>query len=390
MPDINGWEVLATGTYHDGDITLKDSDLDEIVKTHSKIGALMKPFLKLGHDTKQKLIQQQGWPSAGWITNVRKAGNKLLVDVKDIPEKIFSLIKKRAYGRVSSELTVNKLIEGTTYPMALKAVALLGADTPEIKSLDDFIKLYWDEAPSLVLAEDEGETLTVEYSEKVWEGETDPVIKQHKEPTMDYQKMYEDERQKNLQLAEEKAAEEKKVETAEAATADAVKEGEEKVAAEEKKTEAAEEKVAEGEKEAAEKDTEDKVDELCEKAVEKGTIKPALVPILKAIALSVKVDGKEQTYTYAEGDGEKEIKFTSSTDLVEQLINSSGEIELSEKSKKGKDAKGKDKADGNDGEKDDPEFAEKVNEKIAEAKKAGNDLSFSEAMKEVAIEEEVG
>jgi len=133
MADLNGVHIFQAGKWN-GD-TYTESDLDDLVNSFNAIGAKIKPYVKLGHDEGQALIQKDGFPSAGWITNVYKKGKDLFVDIKNMPQK-------KAYGRVSSEIYWGLKDEDTVYKRVLKGIALLGADTPAVNSLDDFIDLY--------------------------------------------------------------------------------------------------------------------------------------------------------------------------------------------------------------------------------------------------------
>ena len=79
---IKDVEIFSTGTWNGKEITEKD--LDNIVDAFSKTKEVVRPFLKLGHDDNQKLIQNDGLPAAGWVENVRKVGGKLRADFVDI------------------------------------------------------------------------------------------------------------------------------------------------------------------------------------------------------------------------------------------------------------------------------------------------------------------
>jgi hypothetical protein len=122
-----------------------ENDLDDMVKSFEEIGGKIKPFVKLGHNAEQPLLQKDGLPAAGWIDRVYRIGKVLYADIKDIPQKIYELIQKKAYKRISSEIYWGLKDEGKTYRRVLKAVALLGADTPAVTSLDDVISLYTEE-----------------------------------------------------------------------------------------------------------------------------------------------------------------------------------------------------------------------------------------------------
>jgi len=140
-------EIFATGKWNGHNYT--DADLDGIVRAYKEIGDKLQVYLKLGHDENQKLLQADGLPAAGWMTALRKVNDKLVANFEEVPEVISELIKKRAYARISSELYINyKATKEETgakekvYPLALRAVALLGGDTPAVTTLQDVVALY--------------------------------------------------------------------------------------------------------------------------------------------------------------------------------------------------------------------------------------------------------
>lgn len=142
--DINGVEIFASGTWN-GD-TYTDKDLDELVSNFEKTREILKPYLKLGHDDGQAITQEDGFPALGWIENLKRVGSKLVADFKRIPDKIYELIKAGGYRRVSSEIYMDIELDGKRYGKALKAVAMLGGDTPAVQNLKDIMSLYSVEA----------------------------------------------------------------------------------------------------------------------------------------------------------------------------------------------------------------------------------------------------
>lgn len=138
--NLDNVEIFATGTWHNKPFT--ESDLDKIVQSFKCLGDKLKPYLKLGHDDNQALLQKDGYPSAGWITDLKRKGDKLVASFRDVPKVIADLIEKRAYKRISSELYMDYEAGSNKFPLVLKAVALLGGDTPEVTSLSDVVALY--------------------------------------------------------------------------------------------------------------------------------------------------------------------------------------------------------------------------------------------------------
>jgi len=143
LHELNNVEIFASGKWNND--VYSNTDLDSMVESFKEVGKIVKPYLKLGHSNNQSLLQKDGLPAAGWITNVRRQDNKLIADIKNIPKKIYNLIKNKAYGRFSSEIYWNPTINGKQHKRVLKGVALLGADIPAVENLDDFINLYTNE-----------------------------------------------------------------------------------------------------------------------------------------------------------------------------------------------------------------------------------------------------
>lgn len=137
---INNVEIFSAGTWNGEKYTEKD--LDEMIRAYEEVGEKVRPFVKLGHDSDQGLLQRDGLPAAGWISNLRRKGEKLVADFVDVPQKIFQLIENKAYRKVSSEIFWNIKIGEKVYKRMLGAVALLGADTPGVMNLDDILALF--------------------------------------------------------------------------------------------------------------------------------------------------------------------------------------------------------------------------------------------------------
>jgi len=140
LKDIQGVEIFSAGVWN-GDRYTND-DLDEMVRAFNANKETLKPSLKLGHDDGQGILQKDGYPAAGWISNLYRKGSKLLADFIDIPEKVYELIKRGAYRKVSAEIYWDTRINDKVYGRMLAAVALLGADMPAVSNLSDMLALY--------------------------------------------------------------------------------------------------------------------------------------------------------------------------------------------------------------------------------------------------------
>lgn len=144
--DITDVEILSVGKWPGtgcppGGCAFTEDDLDELVAVYEATKDSVALPLKLGHDDKQKMLQADGYPAAGWLTNIRRVGQKLLADLSKVPEKIADLIDVGAYRNRSVEIDCIEC-NGTKYPSALTAMALLGADIPAVQGLADITALY--------------------------------------------------------------------------------------------------------------------------------------------------------------------------------------------------------------------------------------------------------
>lgn len=122
---IYGVEIFKVGKWNGDEYTIKD--LDDIVESFDKVGYNVP--VKLGHS------DAIGEPAYGWVSAIRRDGDKLIADFKNVPQKIYDAIKERAYDAVSCEIFWNLERDGKTFPRALKAVALLGSETPAVSGL---------------------------------------------------------------------------------------------------------------------------------------------------------------------------------------------------------------------------------------------------------------
>jgi len=138
--EIQGVEIFSVGTWNGDTYTL--DDLKELVDSFESTKSKLPPYLKLGHNEGQELVQADGMPAIGWIKNLYILGEKLVADFSDIPKKIYELISSKAYRKVSAEIYFNLEIAGTKFNKLLSAVALLGADTPAVMNLNDIIAYY--------------------------------------------------------------------------------------------------------------------------------------------------------------------------------------------------------------------------------------------------------
>lgn len=140
LKSIMGVEIFSSGVWNGDEYT--ERDMDEMVRAFNETSKGLPPPLKLGHDDNQNILQNDGYPAAGWIGRLYRSGQKLLADFIDIPEKIYELLKRGAYKKVSSEIYWNADVNGQKYDRMLAGVALLGADIPAVSNLSDILAMY--------------------------------------------------------------------------------------------------------------------------------------------------------------------------------------------------------------------------------------------------------
>jgi hypothetical protein len=172
-------EVFATGRWGGRDWT--ERDLDEIAANHALLkGRGVDPFLKLGHNDQQPISgATDGQPSMGLVDNVRRVGGKLMATFRDVPSVVMAAVKKGLYRKVSSEVHLNweatdyeKNLKSGAKGRVLKAVALLGAQHPEIKSLADLnTYLAGESSTGDALAFEFAEPLVVDGTQERGDGE---------------------------------------------------------------------------------------------------------------------------------------------------------------------------------------------------------------------------
>jgi len=91
-----------------------------------------------------------------------------MATIKNVPAKIYELIKNKRYGRFSAEVYFDAFIKEKPFRRALKAVALLGADTPAVSSMNDLVNLYKRDETikySQIVNTDKGDDMSKNFSD---------------------------------------------------------------------------------------------------------------------------------------------------------------------------------------------------------------------------------
>lgn len=155
-------EVFKVGTWNGRPTS--SQEIDDMIRDTNDLRerSLLKPRMKLGHK-KQDLLEEQGWPAAGWMGKLKRIGDSIYSTVTDIPRLIAELVNAKAYGERSVEIEHNAEYGGKRYPRLLTAVAFTGGKIPAVENLNDVRALY--EKPDLTFPESKSafcETCVVE------------------------------------------------------------------------------------------------------------------------------------------------------------------------------------------------------------------------------------
>jgi hypothetical protein len=147
---IPGVEIFATGHYRGKDWSVRD--LEEMAENFNKLGPdgnkLLQPPIVLGHEETQEFLEKTNLPSAGWPSKVwlKKYNDSatgkpeaiLLANFADVPQSIANLIKNRRYRKVSAEIYDDFTDDhGNGYGKAIRRIALLGGEIPQVKRIAD-------------------------------------------------------------------------------------------------------------------------------------------------------------------------------------------------------------------------------------------------------------
>lgn len=298
-------EIFSAGKWNGDHYT--QEDLEEMVRAFEENKDHVRPFLKLGHSDEQKLLEAEGLPAAGWVENIYRKGDKLMADFYDMPSKIYQLVMKKAYRKVSCEIYVNCQIGEKKYKYLVGAVALLGAETPGVMNLDDILAQYrlMAEASKNLYASQRDAATIKSYSFK-----TETV-----QQTEEIQPMAKTERELELEA---------KLEAAEKAQKEASDRAE--------KLDADAKKFAADAQEKTEKLFQAELDKQVESMVGEKLITPAMKPYVAALL------GKEKE-SFSVGD--KNLTKTEIVKELAKLFKAAGAVNLEESST---DSKGEETA----------------------------------------------
>lgn len=147
-------EILQSGVWNG--IKITDKDLDKMVENFNN--RILEPFLNLDHDDKftDKVKRALKVISLGFVSQLRRDGNKLIASFKQVPVKIAELIKAGMLKKRSVEFFPKGFrVNGQIHDMVLKAVSFFGADIPAVNSLGDDFDILFKSGPKIAFTDDE-------------------------------------------------------------------------------------------------------------------------------------------------------------------------------------------------------------------------------------------
>lgn len=154
MKKILNVEILRAGTWNGTKITAEN--LQQMIENFD--AGIIEPYLNLDHDDKftDKVKASLKVVALGWVSALRREGDRLFADFKQVPEKIAGLIENGAIKKRSVEFFRKGYKQnGSAYDNVLKAVSFFGADIPAVNNLsDEFLVLQ-------AVQEAEGESLKI-------------------------------------------------------------------------------------------------------------------------------------------------------------------------------------------------------------------------------------
>ncbi len=180
LNDIKSVEILRTGIIRGKPVST--GFIDKLIANTKELmgrGLHTAPG-KLGHDDDQLFARMSGLPATGWVESLRRDGDRLIADFKDMPNLVLEALEKKLFKKISSEVwfEVNDPETGRKMGPALRAVAFLGADIPEIKGLRAFLA---EGLEPLKLAEGDYDnmddiTINIKLPEKIATGQEPPTM----------------------------------------------------------------------------------------------------------------------------------------------------------------------------------------------------------------------
>jgi len=173
LATVKDVEIFQAGEHREGK-TYTVADLNRMAENAVALKAFLKPPVVTGHEEDQSFLENSGYPSAGRVVGLHNefhdepclachaenstacaycegTGKRYtqLADFADVPQTIARLINGRAYNSVSAEVYDDfEGPDGQHHGKALRRVALLGGELPQIKTLADLPLADYSERPA--------------------------------------------------------------------------------------------------------------------------------------------------------------------------------------------------------------------------------------------------
>lgn len=162
--DLKGVEILDVGTWDasTGPFTVTEDDIDAYIANFEAVKDVLKVPAKLGHDEGQRLLQQDGYPAAGWLERLYKVGTKLVGDFAKVPDKVADLVEAGGYRKTSAEIWHDVTVGAQKFAKLLMGVAFLGEEVPAVTTLDDILELYGAKAAFSIGPTSKVQTVVIE------------------------------------------------------------------------------------------------------------------------------------------------------------------------------------------------------------------------------------
>jgi hypothetical protein len=148
---LRGVELFASGNYRGRPYTA--ADIDEIAANAKRLGpfglALLDPPGVIGHEEDQEYLERTDLPAAGWVDTeniqVRHYEDQehgpqavMIGDIYGVPKEIADDIRAGKFRKISAEIYPDFTDDhGKKYGKALRRVAFLGAEVPQVKRIAD-------------------------------------------------------------------------------------------------------------------------------------------------------------------------------------------------------------------------------------------------------------
>lgn len=124
---IRDVEIMAVGRWNEREFDR--TDLDDMCEAFAQLGLADRLPIKLGHgapDTE---------PAQGWISEMRREGDKVLATLAQVPVELVDDIREGRWRHVSIELLCDVVANGKEYPLVPSGLAILGSARPAVDVL---------------------------------------------------------------------------------------------------------------------------------------------------------------------------------------------------------------------------------------------------------------